>query len=303
MDSEHKGRPQRPPASAHLMVASTDRYATFEDRYLYPATSANWTTNKLSNLLYGYFTRVAITQLNFEWRIPTIVPDKNDAFVVIFKKAGIETEIVAVITPGFYDGDELASEIQTTVRNDPNYDNTWAFTAVYTGDGAFNFSTALGTQIALSPILDNSTEGKIINRFYQIIGANENDSNFSDELVTSPAPMIYTRWVDITSSRLTQFQRVKDGSTLPFNITDNIIARVYASPPNVLVNPSSATAPNFSTPWVMTIDYNTPKHIKWEVNQAINNFDIQVFDEYGEAMYWSPDFQTEYNFTFLASET
>jgi hypothetical protein len=53
----------------------------------------------------------------------------------------------------------------------------------------------------------------------------------------------------------------------------------------------------------MTIDYNTPKHIRWSPDQAINNFDIQFKDEFGQIITWNTRYPTEYQMTFLASET
>ena len=114
--------------------------------------------------------------------------------------------------------------------------------------------------------------------------------------------MVYTKFIDICSSRLTQFQRVKDATTLINNTNTDVIARVYACPPNVTLN-GAQPGQLFSTPWVMTIDYNTPKHIRWSPDQAINNFDIQLKDEYGQIIHWSTTYPTEYQMTFLASET
>jgi hypothetical protein len=300
MNSEHNGIATRPPASAQLLVASTDRYNQLFDRLLFPKTSANWILNKQYNILNGYFTRLAITQLNINWNLPTIVEGKNDIFNIIFEDDGVETDISILIPEGFYSGAELADEIETLVKAHPDYDNLWLFNVVY-GAGNFNFFVANTYEIVFTPqdLVPPVTAQEIaINRLYATIGINIDNFDFAVTQVGGPAPMVYTRWLDIISSRLTQFQRVKDASTQPQTATTDIIARVYASPPNVLCNGDS-----FSLPWNTTIDYNTPKHIKWEVNQAVNNFDIQVYDEWNELMYWTPQYATEYNFTFLASET
>jgi hypothetical protein len=62
----------------------------------------------------------------------------------------------------------------------------------------------------------------------------------------------------------------------------------------------------FARPFVMTIDYNTPKQIKWSPEEALGNFDIQLRDEYGGLV----PFDTvsgaggcEYCLTCLASES
>jgi hypothetical protein len=297
--SEHSGVPTRPPASAHMMVSSTDRYNTFFDRLVSPTTSADWKMNKAYNLLYGYFTRMAITQIQFEWFIPTIVEGKNsDMFLTID-----DVQIYITIPTGFYSPTTLAAEIQTLVRADADYDADWNFTVTGTTD-AFVFDVDSPYEITFeAPYPDDvSSEAIAINRLYLTMGFYEDNFEPADRIVTGIPLMLYTRYLDICSSRLTNYQKVKDATTMPNNLTQDVIARVYPVPPGQSKS-ESFVENTFDVPFTLCIDYNTPKHIRWSPDQAVNNFDIRVFDEFGELMYWSPEYASEYQLTFLASET
>lgn len=300
---EHPGTPVRPPASAHLMVSSTDRYKTVGDRWFEPTTSANWKLNKPNNLLYGYFTRVALTQIQFQWYLPTIGTNKNDIFRLIIKTnpgGTIVFDKIFQVPQELYTGTQLATVVQDLVTNDPSYNVAWGFT--------FTFSTTTKTftmGVNAGYVFNVETEDlpqgqkEIAERFLFTIGFIQ----FSFDVLSyegNEAPLYYTRWLDICSDGLTQFQRVKDATTLPNSINNNVIARVYPTAPNTRFNDNYSA---FQGHFVLCIDYNTPKHIKWSPDQALNNFDIQVFDEYGEYMAWGYNNESEYQLTFLASET
>lgn len=306
-NKENPGISTRPPASAHLLVSSTDRYNDYFSRLAFPTTASTWKTNKYNNILNGYFTRLAITQLNFLWNIPTIVDGKNDVLTLIFDNDEPSEVIMTIGLPGgFYTPTELAAAFETAVTTHPDYDSNWVFTCDFI-DNHFVLDVDTGYTLIISPppdtpgAIDPADSAEL--RLCYTMGFTNANFEPAETQVTGIPTMLYTRYIDICSNKLTQFQRVKDAATLPQNLTSDQIARVYAVPPNVWINPEQTTNVTFSQPWNMTIDYNTPKHIKWDVNQAIDNFDISCFDEYGDVMYWTPQFPTEYNFTFLASET
>jgi hypothetical protein len=296
---EHPGVPARPPASAHLLVSSTDRYATQYDRLQLPTTSANWRLNKQGYLLNGYFTRLAVTQIQFQWNLPTIAEDVND--ILTFEYDG--NAFSAILSAGFYSGALLAAELQTEMNTAAGLPaNT--ITVIYSPDNWFVMDAGAGHTLQIDSF-DPTVVGalaNIQNRLLVTLGFTTEWETAAQTLTGGIAPLLWTRWVDICSTTLTKFQRVKDATTLPQNITSDVIARVYAVPPNVSQN-AAQPGQLFSYPWVMTIDYNTPKHIKWSPDEAISNFDIQVRDEFGTLIPWTEEFATEYQLTILASET
>jgi hypothetical protein len=296
---EQPGVPLRPAAYAHLLVSSTDRYANQYDRLAFPTSSSDWRLNKQGYLLNGYFTRLAVTQIQFFWNIPTIEEDVNDSLT--FEYDG--TAFTALIDPGFYDGAGLAAALQTEMNTAAGLaPNT--ITVIYSPEGYFVFGAPGHTLMIepLDPAVAGQTLADIQNKLLFTIGFTSDWETAAPLLTGGIAPLVWTRWVDICSTTLTKYQRVKDATTLPQNITSDVIARVYAVPPNVSQNPAQ-DGQLFGRPWVMTIDYNTPKYIKWSPDEAISNFDIQVKDEFGNFVLWSQEFGSEYQLTILASET
>ena len=298
--SEHPGQPQRPPASAMLLVSSTDRYATPWDRLLAPTTSANWTLNLKQPVLNGYFTRLALTQIQFQWNLPTIIEGVNDKIDVQWLGTGAGNSDVVTLTPGFYTPTELATEIEDSITATTN-GTTAAFTCTWTG---VYFQMRCGTAgwNCLFNVYPANTdpEAEVFNRLLFTIGGLGDD--LTNGFDTAPPPMVYTRYIDIVSDRLTKYQRVKDSSSSPYSVQQAIIARIYPCPPNQTLN-ESQPGQVFAQPWIMTIDYNTPKHIKWSPQEALHNFDIRLIDEFGDQVFWSTEWPTEYQMTFLASET
>jgi hypothetical protein len=173
-----------------------------------------------------------------------------------------------------------------------------------TNQGHFFWDANVGstTQFVFAPDDVSDEQNLACMKCLITLGAAEDAVEIQQTHTFGIPPMIYTRWLDICSSRLTKFQRVKDATTMPQFKTADVIARIYAVPPNVSQNPAQA-GQLFSEPWIMTIDYNTPKHIKWNPDEPISNFDVTVRDEFGDLMPWSSEYPTEYQLTILASET
>jgi hypothetical protein len=121
--------------------------------------------------------------------------------------------------------------------------------------------------------------------------------------------MLATRYIDLRSQILTKNQRVKDTTTLPSQISSDIIARIYPVAPNTknFVTDVSGILHAGEQPFIICIDYNNPKYINWSPSEALPNFDLTLLDENGEILPWSKtagrSFSCEYQLTMLASET
>jgi hypothetical protein len=206
------------------------------------------------------------------------------------------------ITQGFYTPSQLAAAIQAAVRTataavtftctwntPPNY-NVFTFTDTT----KFFFGFPPTSPAANSPVNQYT-------RFYNTIGATPNMFAPAATSMTSGIPtMSFTRWIDLCSSGLTKFQRVKDSTTLPKDSYTTTLARLYLAPPS---NSAVQAAIYSGTPATWTVDFNTPKYIKWDVREVLSNFDLQLKDEYGALLWWSPQYGCEYAFTLLASES
>jgi hypothetical protein len=306
-DGKEKVKTQRKPASAQMLVSSTDRYATAYERVNFPnkTTAANWILNNQRAALYGYFTRICLTQIQWQWNTPTIVEGKNDLILldIVGTAGGL---IFPTIAPGFYSPSGLAEEMQNAIQATPQGTAAGVTVTYLSGEGVnsrFRFTAVTaGYTLAFRPAVEGTQPGsdnKVINATYITIGATVTNTP-SNAIETGVPTMLYSRYYDVLSTKLTTYQKVKDACTNPYNTSQEILARVYATPPNVATFFTQYQAP--IAPYIMNISYPEPKWIRWTPNQSVYDFDIRVIDEYGEPMYWSATYPTEYQMTFLASE-
>ena len=389
--NEPPATPIRQPAYAQLNLSSTDRYPNFTQQFNAPISSSSYTLQRPNYLLNGYFTRLGISQVQFQYNLPTIVATSssqpgNDQFVIVYPGAGytsLSQSIVQVIVPG---GTQITMTMSTslgagafTVGQEVEVVGTVTTTAAF--QGTVSSWTAATGLLVLTPILDvqgfdpnpaaqtwkvsNAASSFLITitqGFYTTTtlaaaiqaavrtavgnvtfncayggAGNPNGFTFSDAtafnfgfpgssiiagnftrffntiggtraMFAPPATTIYsgiptmrfTRWIDICSSGLTQFQRVKDATTLPIDTYTTTVARMYLTPPTTSPVQTSALA---GVPYTWTVDFANIKYIKWDVRQVLSNFDLQLRDEYGSLLWWSPQFGCEYQFTLLASES
>lgn len=309
---EHPGVTQRPPAYAELLVDSMDRYATGSPPFALNVTSSSdWQTNFQQNVLYGYFTRLAVTQIQFFWNLPTITVGYNDSARFIYQNFPNPPVAAQLNIPqGYYTPTTLATAIQAAliaVSAAPG------FTCIYNDDnGAFQIDCGAGWVFGWAVPAGQALD-LIQARFLNTIGM-QYYVGFGGQntLLGSPPTMLATRYIDICSATLTKYQRVKDSTTLQNPTISNIIARIYPTAPNTRASVADVV-PTGSAPFVLCIDYNTPKHIKWSPEEALSNFDLQLRDEYGQLIPFGvtdtngdlvPTPPTcEYQLTLLASES
>jgi hypothetical protein len=307
MDKTHTATTIRQPAYAEILVDSMDRYSqgstTFQNPT--PTTSSSWRTNLPAYVLNGYFTRLAITQIQFAWNLPTIITGYNDQFILIDSNAG---PVVVTLPQGYYTPAVMATTLQAQIRTatgDTDYN-------VVFDEGSFVISnTVLGTECCPQGgdpqgLPEEIIYTRCLNTLgFQFVQSATVTDTFNPYVGTIPT-MLPTRFVDILSSYIAKFQDVKDSSTTLSLNFNNKIARIYAIPPSNRLEISSTGGPG-ANPYVLTVDYATPKMIMWNADEALSNFDIQLRDEWGTLLPWSvtgnEGYGCEYAFTMLASET
>jgi hypothetical protein len=297
--SEHKGKPQRPPASANLLIDSEDRYTSLLQKFgnndINGIPANDFIISRNQALLYGYFTRLGVTQIQLNYRVPTIIAGRNSQFLI---ENQAQDFFQVNIPEGFYDASGLAQTIQAEVL-DLSGTPFAAFSCVYNPlNGGLQMNCA--TPFAIIPLTGSpytQAQVQLWAHTSYTIGATLANANIATKQVLTPPNLIYTKYVDIVSNNLTKFQRVKDADTNLLNKT-NVIARVYLTAPNTRTDPNASGGP-FNLCW----DPNTPKMSMWSPNETINELDFRLYDEFGELLYWSQEYNTEFQMTLLASET
>jgi hypothetical protein len=328
-----------------------------------PASNYNMSLQR--NLLSGYFHRLTVTETNLEWNIPTINSQNYIFCMNMFNVSGniFNTRNVA-LNPDYYSFTELATQLQQQIRDAfsgsavpvSNFTVTWSPRAGASAGYCFVFKTndpnlqmsfnatllATGASLPLIPGQTLAQGNRALLKFYTMIGITSpilyiDPINYENDVIfTYPSypTLIYTRYIDIISNKLSQFMRVKDSETA-FQADTAVIVRVYLSTVNGLSAPVtqayssdiSGVAPNqfeitrFDTfaigsrPFVLNYSPITVKNINWSPGQSIVDFDIRVIDEFGDVLPWNlantnpADNQAffseffEFQLTTLASET
>ena len=317
--SEHPGVPQRPPASAHLMIDSLDRTRFnfgLNNTQTSSQTAQDFRITAQQPFLYGYFTRVAITQVFFKYRIPTIVTGKNDTFSITDLSSA--TTQVVTLPQGYYDATSLAAAMETAIQAlgapfnvyTASWNDVSKSIKVESNNGGglcFQPAIALTSDAGYNTLKCQNTLGITYLNGPTAVGGTPSPTQ-----ILSPPRLCYTSFVDICSTRMTKYQRVKDNETgtatvqnprsINFDPQANIIARVYLVAPNTRVVGDS-TGGIGSGPVDLVVDYNTPKHIRWSPDEAIYELDFQMYDQYGDPLPWAPNYGSEFVLTCVASET
>jgi hypothetical protein len=137
-------------------------------------------------------------------------------------------------------------------------------------------------------------------------------TSFSQSKQSLYASLSYTSFVDVVSKKLTYYQRVADGTT---NLAgqSEVICRIYVADEisaagtqgvyyngesDALFNPVvyQANLPPGSAPFLIHRQFMCPKSFRWDPNTAIDWFDISLYDDVGQPLFYStsyayPDFQ------------
>jgi len=282
-------------------------------------------------LIYGYIKTITASQIQIEYKVPTVVPQFGSSFGnAELPMVNVTRNTFAIITIpyGFYTPDELAAMLTVllqTFYDGANSVGNSNFTVTYVNSGGefdpanfnvtgncFFFRSGNGDDfyfpdlIRLRSLLFISEARWIgILKCYRLLGITLFNSNIPPGTVgqsqqTQSPSFLYTPYIDICSQNLTKYQRIKDTDT-SVNKRQSIIARIYLSG----VGAPEATSSTYalgSQPFVMTADLNSPKIIRWSPNEAVYELDFQLYDQYGDLLYWENRYPTEFQLTLLCRE-
>jgi hypothetical protein len=338
-----------PVPSAILAISSLDRYTTGIPNSLARKNSAlinlytglgqpgnNFQLSSNGAFIYGYMTRIAISQTQLDYRVPTVVPSNNvwpqfandrtqpvvignDTFPIFVENnpIGQQTQLVS-IPYGFYTPTEMAAILTAQLRTkrglttmtvtytQSNPDAPAGLTGGGNGfiftqpedDGLFSFYT--GEELET---LYNTNQVISILKTYRLLGIEQNVNRGHPATffyLTQSPNFLYTPFIDIVSNNLTKFQKVKDSDTSVSGRTA-LIQRFYLSSVGN-PQPTSAVYALGSQPFLVTADMNTRKIIRWNKDETVYNLDFELYDQYGDPLFWTPNYPTEFQMTLLCYE-
>lgn len=294
---KEEGMPIRYPSTALLCV---DTYDTrIYDREGYRLDSRNPADIKVNNqrpLLFGYMTRLALTEVNLQWSIPNVNPNNNTITIETITIPGAVTDSAQVSIPvGWYQPTELVNALQTalnaefaplafsvtldpksfqiTIEADNSGSNDFLFTIV---------SRRVGNTIGTTyypPLQDDLTDMLGLTPVASFQGTPYGS------IVGGFASFQYTPYVDIVSNILTKNQNVQDGDSQKTYTTAKL-ARIYFA--NESIAPVTESNIPGVRPFVLRREFRYPKQIQWNTTENVDLIDLQVLDHKGYVLYNSP---------------
>jgi hypothetical protein len=340
-DPEEKARTTRWPKTSELHLDSLDRYTVDTVPYvntlagdptqtnakllgpLFSSTTLPATNNCLirtsRNLIYGYMSRIALTQMNLSYRVPTVTASTdnyigNNIFGIVVNGS---PPISVTIPPGNYTVVGLANVLQTAIRAATGLlsaaivtppTNQTTVSPILTLTGFTINSGSGGVLISLTRVSTSAQTVATSVRAFRLLGINSGGTwgTAPAQILTLGVPnLLPTDYVDVVSQALTNYKDTKDanssvqspGSVLGrIWLTESMINNQTATNGVPDANLLGVTPTNFCKTW-----YN-PNWSQWSPNQAINSVDITLLDMWGQPLFWSPTYQTEWSATVTVTE-
>lgn len=254
-----KGTTIRYPSTANLALNSLDR--------IDGTSSTNFYISKQTNILSGFFTRIALNEIVLDWSIPNVISGINNEFIV---RIG-STNTSVLLETGFYTVKECVDAL-VVLLNTSLGPATFSITtnkrgAVLTkASGTFSIiSTNLSVQLncLVSNLGGPYTTGTAFTFF-------------------SPLLLNY-KYIDFTSPQLTYNQNLKDSST---GLVDNTILYrwVFGWEGETLYDAYNYPIVQGYRAFLARRSIAFPKQIKWDNIQPIGQIQIMVVDEDGQVI-------------------
>jgi hypothetical protein len=268
----------------------------------------NFTISSPGALIYGYINRIAVSQIQVQYNIPTICFNRNDRLAIFSLTTGVEQ---VQIPFGFYTPDELATAMTALFAATPalvplGLDVQYNLRTGFTFTSQTNIDFAFPTpELLLGSNISQNTINTIL-KTYKVFGMNVDNSEIAglntDVQVSFEYPnFMYTPYIDIYSDVLTNYQVIKDTNT-SVEKPKGLVARIYLSGVGSPVIQTETSALG-STPFIMTADLNTPKIIQWSPDVAVPSIDFQLRDCYGDLIPGDLErYPTEFQMTLLCIE-
>jgi hypothetical protein len=300
----HDAMTERSPSYAILAIDSEDRFKDYEEQRRVLAgpisgkfnrTPYDFQITKNESLMNGFFTRLALTELNFPWVIPNI--NERTQEIQFTYKIGAAAPITTILTldVGFYRPDEIATELETQIKAlDP------ALATFFLSYGTdklprFIYNTVnAGNLVAFEPLDYNSGVypfPSTTKQLFDMMGFTDDNTVLGANNVDVDTNLTYCqaiRYIDIVCSQLTYNQALKD--TMSQTVARDTLCRLYLGDGpytgTSTIDPADAAfCPPGCAPFTIYRQFTNPKFIRWLPNQPVQgNLRFQVFDDDGQPL-------------------
>ena len=282
-DRNAMASPIRFPSTANLAIDSYDRGGN--SKVDTPGSSAaNFTITKDGNIMSGFFTRVAVTEVVLDWAIPNISALKGDNTFSILTGSTVTT---LVIPDGNYTVATLMNYIVVTLNA-----AALGITFSLTGSDGKKSLSATGAFTVQSTILSG---------FLSMTPANVAVPSVGNAVAFPYPELLPIAYVDITCGSLTYQQGLKDADTSATS-RDVLYRWVFAwddyNPLDSLGYPIYQGYMPFKSRRAL----NFPKQIKWDGQQPLGQLIFQVYGSDGELAKTTQSGVFEWQMNLLVSE-
>ena len=294
--------------NVHLVINSRDSVDNTTPLRPAPYQSTLYAA-KNQNLLQGQIEKLSVNEVNFPYDIPNVLTGYNK-FSLFSLGYPVANNIFPIrITPGFYNGTELAAAINAEIVSimTPFIPATDQPTVSY--DAASNLFTFEAPAAPVDPqtgdvliesdfVFSNNANYVYGKDLMSIMGFQRYQGyqlsgrfTIGNPLTSSSAPLTFTQYIDICSPELCQFQELKTGNTTNSQRRTDIICRLYVSN-NISVNDAGYR------PFIINRQYTNERMMRWTADNSIGNMSIQLYDDTGSPLKyeWRPrDYQITFN--------
>ena len=293
-DRNAMASPIRFPSTANLAIDSYNRAGDPDTGADLPGSNAsNFTITKQSNIMSGFFTRLAVTEVVLDWAIPNISATYgNNTFKY---KVGAQTYTIT-IPDGNYTVEALMTSLVTQLNNSSGF-STWT---TFGPPGNKSLGNTSGNYTVVHTILTGDlsiTPGGV-----DVPSASVSYGGTTYNAVSFPVPeLLQVTYLDFTSPTLTYQQGLKDADTSNFS-RDVLYRWVFAWDD---MNPLDGLGyPIYQgyTPFKSRRALNFPKQIKWDGQQPIGQLVFQVYTNTGELAKTTQTGVFEWYMNLLVSE-
>jgi len=361
---DEKARTTRPPKTSELRVDSLNRYnwSMFANAPgVINSDNPNQVTAELAgplvlpftlnscdqcliqssrNLLDGYFSRVALTQFQLHYRVPTVVTGYNDRIGFYFRLAPGNTPVLvfATLNQGYYNIATLSAEIRramiavsggTLTTSNFNViaptEQRTVLTVASTISTGFTFTVTGGPSILFfaGTAGTNSELQRRVLKAFRLIGVNRAMMGYTPELnpatqtPVDPATVLWTTavggvpnfkqtdYVDIVCPQLSNYKENKDANS-DIQSTGGILGRIYLTEYPLASQTSQHAWPQDGmwgmAPMSFTKTWVNPNWSQWSVGQGISALTFSLIDQWGLPLFWSSTYPTEWSATITATE-
>jgi hypothetical protein len=254
------GTPIRYPSSALFCVNSADAEVFNPQGFRIDSTNpGNIYINKQAPVMFGYMTRVALTEVNIEWSFPNVYEGNNSLTLQLFNLSGVSLGYIRVTVPvGFYTAPALAKALQDALNSNATVIASYPANSFHIGVGrrpvitdvsslagetvevdssrfVIELYTGVSTDVGYFRIMPYNAVisglARLTDDLTNMMGLTPTvpqGSGYYDFFEGGFASMLRTPYIDIVSGLLTKNQNVRDNDSSKTG-SKSLLARVYLS--------------------------------------------------------------------------